>query len=145
MTELLACSVTGRLDVVPNTFEGIKHGLDGATLDFVIVSPTAGFFIDDNGMLNGQPLNIPASMYAGRALWGPIVLANANVDKEGETLPPEKLDVQALTALAGLWASAVATGLDMGQDLRAIAPANAATIPPPTIVAWDPPAGGMPK
>jgi len=129
---LLAVSPNGEARLIPNSYEGIKAGLEEACFDFVLASPTAGFFIDDEGMLNGSTLNVAASMFASRPLYGPVVLCAAQTDDDGETLPPTDSDVRFMAALAAWWQAVVLNAAEVGQDVSVRA--NPDTIPPPTIV-----------
>ncbi|HEY6415274.1 MAG TPA: hypothetical protein VIX41_03520, partial [Acidimicrobiales bacterium] len=65
MARLLALAVDGRSRMVNSGYAGVKGGLNGATLEFVRISAELGYFCDDNGMLEGQPLNVAASIFAG--------------------------------------------------------------------------------
>jgi|SRR5262245_16198428 len=129
---LLAIKPDGRIDPVPNSYEGIKFGLDQAVLTFLRVSETAGYFIDDNGMLDEAHLNVPASWFAGRPIYGPVVLCAGEPDEEGNTLAATAEDMQVLTSLAQQWHRVVTNAADIGQVL--VLTANPDTIPPPQVV-----------
>lgn len=137
--QLWACAPDGTMRQVPCTYEGIRDGIDGATMDFVATS-RIGFYVDDEGMLNEAALNIPASMLVGRALYGPVVICDANPDDEGNTLPAPADAVAALSRLALRWASVIHTAQWLGQDVMVYA--NEDMIPPPQIIAmpegWAP-------
>jgi hypothetical protein len=113
--ELLAVDPDGTARLVPNTYEGIKAGLHDATLDFVRPNDQAGFYVDDNGMIEAQPLNVPVSVMAGMALYGSAVLCGPDPDPTGETLPPTEMAVNALTAIAEAWRHVVADAARKGQ------------------------------
>lgn len=132
MSGLFVVSAQAVVREVSNSYTGIKDGLGGAVLDFIVVSRTAAFYIDDNGMLEDQPLNVAASFFAGRPLYGPVVLASSETTADGDTLPPDVMDVQVLRSLADQWARVIANAADLGQDLT-VRP-NADTIPPPQII-----------
>lgn len=132
---LIAVAIDGDVRVISNSYEGIKLGLDQACMDFVIVSETAAFYIDDEGMLNGSPLNMAASMFAGRPIYGPVVLCYADADDEGDTVPALDEDVRLIRALAARWYSVMLNATVVGQDVTVRA--NPDTIPPPTIVSMD--------
>ena len=117
---------------VPNTYEGIKEGLDGATLDLVQLSAAVGLFVDDNGMIDGLALNVPASMFASMALYGPVVLCGG-ADEEGETQPAIPDAVELLQSLVAMWTAVEVDGARKGQRLHVHADPDA--IPPPQIIA----------
>jgi len=131
--QLLAVTPDGKYRLVPNTYEGIKEGA-GSPFDFVH-SDFVGMYIDDEGMLKELPLNVPASVFMARALYGPVVLCAAQPDDEGDTLPASKRQVDSLMAIARLWQEVVADAARLGQDV--MVHAVEATIPPPTIVQLD--------
>lgn len=139
MTELsaryLAVEPDGGHRLVEPSYAGIKDGLHHADFDVVTVHGHDGgvdLYIDDEGMLNGALLNVTASMFAGIALYGPIVLTGP-VDDEGETMLPPSAVVAALIGFADRWAAvnfdAVAR---KGQSLDVRADAN--RIPPPIVI-----------
>jgi len=107
MNELLAIHPDGRFALVPNNYEGIKEGTSHAVIDFTVANDAIGFYVDDEGMLNGSVLNVPASMYAGRPLYGSVVMANA-------------------------WRSVTIVAADLGQNLDVVA--NPDTVPPAQII-----------
>lgn len=131
MSELLACQPNGSITLVPNTYEGIKRGLNDATLSFLSAGET-GMYIDDDGMVNGLPLNVPASLMFGIVLYGPIVLCAGQPDSEGETLPASAEAVAVLSGIADQWTHVVEDAARKGQNIEVLAdPEN---IPPPTII-----------
>ena len=91
---LLAVLPDGTATEIPNTCEAIKLALDGATMDFHQVGNGVGVYLDDNGKNDRLPLNVPVSLFAGEAIYGPCVVANAMPDEEGDTLPPSMQAVQ---------------------------------------------------
>ena len=93
----------GQVVPVANTYESIKASLDGATMDFSMFSPTGGLYLDDEGLLKGLPLNVVASFCAGRPMYGPCVLCAAQPDREGNTLPPDKDDVNTAAVIGERW------------------------------------------
>jgi hypothetical protein len=130
--QLLACQPDGRCALVPCTYEGIKEGLNGATLDFVR-GRGAGFYVDDNGMIDELPLNVPASLMMGMVLYGPVVLCAPFPDEEGDTLPPTEEVAQVLAGMADQWSIVVADAARKGQSV-VFPTANANTIPPPQVI-----------
>lgn len=123
--------------MVPNTYEGIKEALHDKYLEFVRVSETASFFIDEEGMLNGSLFNVPASIFAGRPLWGPVVLVAARPDAQGDSLPAKQVDVELLQAFAMSWQRILTVANELGQQI-VITSANPDTVPPPRIVPMPP-------
>jgi hypothetical protein len=130
---LLAIGIDGSYRLVPNTYEGIKLGLDGATLDF-LNNGVVGLYIDDNGMLEQQPLNVVASLMVGRPIYGPVVLCGAEPDDEGDTVPPPKEAAMAAIGVCDQWQTVWGGAIALGQDL-CVYP-NADTIPPPQVFSF---------
>jgi Domain of unknown function (DUF3846) len=131
--ELLVIAPDGRCRTVPNSYEGIKDGLDGATLDAVTLPDNEHcLFVDDDGMVTGLALNVPASLLSSMALYGPVVLTGAP-DDEGETQPPSGRMMTAAANMALCWRRVNLDATAKGQDLTVMA--NAATVPAPEIVA----------
>lgn len=134
MNELLAVRPDGTWEMVECSYEGIKHGLNQATIDF-LGAGTAGAYIDDEGMLTGQPLNVPVSLFFGGALYGPVVLSAGQPDDEGNTQPAHPRAVTVLRDLAEQWQRVLADAARKGQRIEVFPDAD--TIPPPTIVAIE--------
>ena len=111
---LLGVKPDGSTAEVPNTYDCIREGV-GSWFDFVVVSATCGFYIRDEGLFDGSVLNTPASIFAGRPIYGEVVLTAAQPDDEGDTQPPSERDAALLLHLARCWASVVANA--DGQDL----------------------------
>ena len=135
--ELYAIDTDGSVIPVANSYEGIKAGCGGATIDFLQANKHVGFYIDDEGMLTGQRLNVVVSLMAGRALYGPAVLTAADTDEDGNTLPPDEMSVRFAQILGVHWRQVVDDAEQKGQDPYVMA--NADTIPPARIVSWDNP------
>lgn len=133
MSSLIAIEPDGNVLIVPCSYEGIKFGLRGATLCFVRATEECGFYIDDEGMLNGQPLNIPVSVLIGRPIWGPAVLCHGEPDEEGDTLPANPGVMAAAQAMADQWVRVVESAARQGQTVVGLA-ADSATIPPPEVI-----------
>ena len=132
--ELYAIDTDGSVIPVANSYEGIKAGCGGATIDFLQANQHVGFYIDDEGMLNGQRLNVVVSLMAGRALYGPAVLTAADTDEDGNTLPPDEMSVRFAQILGVHWRQVVDDAAEKGQDPYVTA--NAETIPPPQIIGF---------
>lgn len=132
---LLAVQPDGVHSWVPCTYEGIKTGLNQATMDVVMVPVTnekrLSLFIDDNGLIEGGQLNIPASMFASRSLYGPVVLAD--VDEEGETIPVDPMYSGILANFARRWMSVIEAARQTGQDVM-IPCGVPDTVPPPQVI-----------
>jgi hypothetical protein len=129
--QLLAVHPDGRHKLIDNTYESIRDAMDGAIIDLVGLPNGAGFFVDDEGMLNQLAMNVPASMFCGLCLYGPVVLCG-EPDEEGETQPPPSNMLNGFTAMASMWRSVVFDAIRKGQEI--ICPANPETLPPATIV-----------
>jgi hypothetical protein len=135
--ELWAIDTDGSVMPVRNDFQGIKAGCGGATIDFVRPHEQCGFYIDDEGMLTGQRLNVVVSLMAGMALYGPAVLCAADPDEDGETLPPSLHATAFAKEMGARWRAVTKDAEMKGQDPYVTA--NADTIPPARIVSWDDP------
>jgi hypothetical protein len=129
--QLLAVYPDGRHATVDNSYESIKDAMNGAIIALVGLPGGEGLFVDDNGMLESLALNVPASMFCGQALYGPVVLCGPP-DDEGETQPPSGHLFNGLTAMAGMWGSVCADAVRKGQQI--FVPADPDTIPPAQIV-----------
>lgn len=128
----IAVDPDGNFRPVPPTYDGIKDGVHDATFDVVrLPDGEHVLFIDDNGMLDGSALNIPASLLAGIALYGPVVLTG-DADDEGETQLPTLKAANAFMTLARLWQLVRADAERKNQLVDVFA--NADDLPPPTVV-----------
>jgi hypothetical protein len=136
MGELFRVDVDGDYRYVPNGYDGIKAaiGLD-TPFDFIVISPDCGYYIDDEGMLNGSPLNVPASLFAGRPIWGPVVLCATQPDDEGDTLPAPDKKVEWLRGLAARWHQVTVGAFAVGQDINQNK-ADETTIPPARVISF---------
>lgn len=131
---LLAVRPDGTTTWIENNYEAIKAALDGATLDAIsltMLDEEADYFVDDNGMVNGLPLNVCASMLAGVALYGPVVLTGYP-DANGDTTPPPQRTAKALENMAAVWRSVVEDATSKNQDVLPRADPDA--VPPPTFI-----------
>jgi hypothetical protein len=132
VSELFAIQPNGTAGPVPNTYEGIKSGLGGAILTFLRAGPELGMYLDDNGMLENQPLNVAASMLVGRPLYGPVVICLGDPDREGDALPAAEKEISIASMLAHAWWHVVNEASQIGQDVRVYP--NPDTIPPAQII-----------
>jgi GTP-dependent phosphoenolpyruvate carboxykinase len=133
-TDLYRITPEGQVNSIANEFGAIRDALDGQPFDFVYVHPEVGFYVDDEGMLNGSKLNLVASLTAGRALYGTVVLSKGDTDAEGETLPPKTEVIDYVKHYAHLWRHVVADAERLGQNV--LPTANEATVPPPVITTF---------
>jgi hypothetical protein len=129
--ELLAVYQDGTNKLIDNTYEAIKEAMNGAIIDLVGLTEDTAMFVDDNGMIEALTLNVPASLFAGRALYGPVVLCGA-ADDEGETMEPPSDAFYAFQVLARMWGRVADDAKAKNQSLDI--PANADTLPPPQII-----------
>ena len=127
----LLVRVDGTTEPIEVGYESIRTAIDN-WIDFITVTKDVGFFIDDEGMLRNQPLNIPVSLMAGRAIYGPAVMTRGLPDDDGDSVPPPKTAVSYIQAVAHLWSHVVAGAADVGQDPYSYP--DAATIPPPEFI-----------
>lgn len=128
----LAVEPDGATRPVPPTYNGIKEGLHDAGFDVVgLPDRRHEFFVDDEGMLNGARLNVAASLLAGRALYGPVVLTGVP-DEEGETTRPTTFMVESLKGLADQWQLVERSAAWMGQDIGSHADAD--FLPSPAVI-----------
>ena len=132
---LLAVSPDGTLKEVPCTYEGIKAGVGGGIIDLVRPHDEFAMFIDDEGMLNRQELNVPGSLMAGMSLYGSVVLVNGEPDDEGNTLAPDLMIRQILENLARRWRAVEKDMARKGQTMSA--PADPDSIPPAVVQSFD--------
>ena len=129
---LLLVNEDGSTADVPNTYEGIKNALRGATMDGVRIDMETSAYINDNGIIEKELLNVPMSMWAGRPLYGPAVIMAARPDDEGNELPPTESSHRFALNLCRQWSRVLANMADLGQppfDVRG----DDTHMPPPTI------------
>lgn len=127
---LLVINADATTDDTPNTYEGIRRGVGDTWFSFVHATERIGFYIQDEGMLDNQPLNVVASMLANCTLWGPVVLCRGMPDDEGDTVPVSQQVHDLALGMCASWRNVIAYGTRVGQDLTVLP--NADTIPPPT-------------
>jgi hypothetical protein len=134
MSDLFCVTPDGSYGAVPSGYDGIKDAIGRHTpFDFIYISDDCAYYIDDEGMLNGSPLNVPASFFAGRPIWGPVVLCAAQPDANGDTLPAPQRPTERFAALAQRWHQVVVGGIAVGQDITRNM-ADETTIPPARII-----------
>jgi hypothetical protein len=132
---LLVIRVDATTERITSGYENIKRGLDGATLDFVVATTAVGAYVDDNGMLENQPLNVVASFLLARPIFGPIVLAHPEPDDEGETLGLDETRLYHYETLARQWRLVVREATRLNQDLSVFPQPD--NLPPARIYAVD--------
>lgn len=133
---LARVGVDGEVTIIPNTYEGIKAALDGATMDFSQISDTLGVYLDDEGVLNRLPLNVPVSLNAGAPVYGPVVLCAAKPDSEGNTLPPTAHDVEWFRRVGERW-NRVVVGIMVRGSGDPYARGNPDDLAPPIVLLMD--------
>jgi hypothetical protein len=131
LDHLIAVYPDGRYAECGNSYEQIKAAMNGATIDLVGLPDGHGFFVDDNGMIEELTMNVPASIFASIALFGPVVLCGPP-DAEGETLPPDERVANGFLALTMMWRKVCMDALRKGQ--RILVAADSSTIPPAQVI-----------
>ena len=128
---LIRLGTDATLRSVPNSFEGIRDALDGATMTFASTD-RIGAYVDDEGIWNRLPLNVVASLLLARPIFGPAVLCRAEPDDRGNsvTLPDELIRVVVGTAQG--WQVVLDNAAAVGQDLTVVAQPD--TLPPPRFI-----------
>jgi hypothetical protein len=111
---LLAVTPDGITQLVE---ESAVSDVIGGPIDFIRVMADVGFYIDDEGMLNGSLLNVAASIFAGRPIWGRVVLTGW-VDEEGDVLAPPEEAMRMLDFLAQQWAAVTSNAVLLNQDVN---------------------------
>jgi len=133
--ELLVVAPDGRHWMIENSYDGIKAALAGATLDLVVLPDrTHNLWVDDNGMVEALEFNACASLMAGYALYGRVVMSGPP-DGNGDCTAPEPRIVSAFKHMAMTWERIVADARGKGQEI--MTSANPATVPPPTFTAMS--------
>ena len=130
----MAIHPDGTTEWVPNTYEGIKHGLAGATLDFMRLNEHVGYYVDDEGLYDGAALNVSASWFAGQPIYGHVVVAHADPDSEGNTVPAPDQANKSMARFAEVWHMVWVNAQAQGQDLTV--KANPDTVPEPQVITW---------
>jgi hypothetical protein len=100
-------------EVAKGSYEAIVEAI-GTPIDFTVLSPNMGAFVQDEGILNRERLNIPVSLLATRAIYGPVVLTDARPDEEGDSLPPPMDEAMFVVRVATAWNKVVVACLAGG-------------------------------
>lgn len=134
---LMRVSPDGDVTTVPCSYEGIKAGLDGGTMDLVVAPDlNLGAWINDNGISERLQLNVPMSIVFSQLLYGPVVISAGEPDAEGNTLPPrEERQVMTVIAASHAWRMLVAQATQLGQSLAVYADPDA--MPPAQVLAFN--------
>ena len=128
---LLCVQPDGTAEWVSNTYEDIKRGMHGVTIDFV-AHQNLGCFINDNGLAEQEVLNWTASVMMYQPLFGPAVFAAPDPDDEGNTLPATDEIYNAIKNLAEITQLIHQGAANIGQDIAVRADPD--HVPPPIIV-----------
>lgn len=131
--ELLVVYQDGRVASIPNQYEAMKEATDDMTLDAVGLPDEDIFFVDDNGIINAETLNVPASLMAGMVLFGPAILAGG-ADDDGDTMLPSPGAKKALRAISAMWFAVCQDAARKGQ--RILPTAQPDTLPPAQILSF---------
>jgi hypothetical protein len=118
---LLVVRPDGTTAEVPNSYEGIKQGLDGGTIDFVAATEELGVYLDDDGISKRLALNVPISCLTGRLIYGSCVVCHGVPNDNGDTLPPTERPRRAALGMATLWRAVWREAQRNGQDIRVYA------------------------
>ena len=131
MSALLYVGVDAETRSVADGYISIRNALDDNGFDLARGYRISAF-IDDEGILKGLPLNVVASMFVQRALFGPAVLCAPEPDDEGNTVALDEATIDAIRGAAGAWRSVLANAAYIGQDLTVVSTPE--TLPPSRII-----------
>jgi len=133
--KLIVVEPDGTYRLIDNRYEEIRNVL--SPFDFTsLPGSSTGAYIGDESLLTGELFNFIASLIVGRPLWGTAILAAAQPDEEGNTLPPDKRVLPMVEGYSAMWNQLWQMAAQVGQVPAARA--NADTVPPPTIMAVPP-------
>jgi len=131
--QFLAVQPDATYEWVPGTYEGIKAGMRGATIDFRR-HEMLGCFLDDNSLLEGeQALNVVAGVMMRLALFGPVVFVAPEPNVVGDSMPCDPETYAAIINLCHIWQCVIDSAARSGQDLTVLP--NFETVPPPKFIA----------
>ena len=129
--KLHAVSTDARVYEIDNNYEAIREAI-GDTISMVVPNDTLGLFVNDNGMLIAQPLNVIVSLMTGMALYGNVVMIAPDPDVNGDSLPANDVAVHVAVATGRMWRAVLRDAFSKGQECRILP--NADTIPPAQII-----------
>jgi hypothetical protein len=133
--KLIGVRPSGEVEWIVSDFPPISHFING-TIDLSAFSKDAAYYIDDNGMVEGLRLNVPASVFAGHPYYGPVVLCHREPDREGNRLPPPDDAAMAILAVAQSWREVLKGMERVGQTFDVCA--NPDTVPSAQIIELTP-------
>lgn len=107
---LLAIWPNGQHMYIVNEYESIQRVFENGPFDFTFLGPSLGMYIDDEGLLNGSLLNVPASFFACSPIYGPVVACHGLTDDEGGTLPCHPAMYSAMAKFTGQWRLVIDAG-----------------------------------
>jgi hypothetical protein len=129
--QLIVIEPDGTYRLIDNRYVEIRNVL--SPFDFATLPGSGtGAYIGDESLLTGELFNFIASLVVGRPLWGTAILAAAQPDEDGETLPPDKRVLPMVEGYSTMWNMLWQMAAAVGQVPAARA--NAGTVPPPTMV-----------
>lgn len=131
MNELLVIYADGNTAHIPNEYEAIR-AMIGNWIDLARGHGPVSAFVDDEGMLNGCPLNVIASLFLGRPVYGPAVLVASAPGDDGETLTISPHEMDMIEAFGSMWGTVLAEASRLGQNLTVLPTPD--TLPPPEVI-----------
>lgn len=137
--ELLVVREDALVFTIANEFHAIKGALDGAGLDFA-AGTHVGAYVDDEGLYNALPLNVIASLFVHRSLYGPAVMCSPLPDNHGNNVPLDDHTARAIMAAAAAWRAVIDYAAMAGQDITVYS--NPDTVASPVFIPL--PNGWMP-
>lgn len=134
MTEKMQALVVrtdGTTEETGLAYEDIRRAI-GNLITWVDMADVAGCYVDDEGILNGLPLNVPVSMATGRPLFGTAVVMGSGTTNDGDNVPIHPDYADFITHLAMRWHSVVEGAARLGMKLEF--QADPSNLPPAQIV-----------
>lgn len=140
MSELLVVNPDATCRFIPNNdHAALRAVFPDNGFDFA-GGLRVGAFVDDEGLLEGNVFNVIASLFVGRPLYGPAVLAAPHPDDEGYTVALDDDTHNAIRTAAEFWRNVRAGAAYIGQDIDVRA--DQSTLPPPVVISlpddWSP-------
>lgn len=129
-TKLYGCKPDGSTEEIKNDYSSIREYI-GNYIELAPIGPSSGMYVNEEGMVQNEPLNNPASLFAGVPIYGPAVLIGP-VNAAGDDTSPDPAAKELLHRLAMMWARVYRYGTDhLNQQMLAFA--NVETVPPPEV------------